>query len=97
MEFNDIYMNATYNMQSSANEVDVIAKARQIYKEKVNRAFANEAFWEILKNKPKWFVLKSADDLWVCPKEAELLSQSIVNLLMRVSELASTTTIDIKC
>lgn len=62
LEFNDIYMNATYNMQSSANEVDVIAKARQIYKAKVDRAFANDAFWEGVKNKPKWLALKSIDD-----------------------------------
>lgn len=32
VEFNGIYMNVTWNSQSDANEVDVLAKVLQIYK-----------------------------------------------------------------
>ena len=53
MEFNNIYMNAIRNLQSDANEVDVVAKCRQIYKTKVGKAFANEAFCGVVSNKWK--------------------------------------------
>ena len=44
MEFNDIYMNAMKTPQSGATEVDVMAKVRKIYKEKVGKPFVNESF-----------------------------------------------------
>ena len=62
MVFNGIYMNATRNPHNGANEVDVLAKVCQIYKEKASKTFANETFWGVVKNKPKWLALKSADD-----------------------------------
>lgn len=55
-------MNATRNPQNSVNEVDVMAKCCQIYKEKFGKAFVNESFWGVMNNKPKWFALKSVDD-----------------------------------
>ncbi|CAI9265207.1 unnamed protein product [Lactuca saligna] len=62
MEFNDIYMNATHNPQSDANKVDVLSKVRKIYKTKVGKPFDNQAYWGVVKDKPKCLNLKSADD-----------------------------------
>lgn len=64
--------------------MDIIAKCRQIYKAKFEKAFANEVFWGVMKNKPKWLNLKSVDDFTVCPNETKLLSQPTLNLLMRI-------------
>ncbi|CAI9284297.1 unnamed protein product [Lactuca saligna] len=53
MKFKGIYMNTICNPQSGANEVDVLAKVRHIYKTKVGKPFDNEAFWGVVKDKPK--------------------------------------------
>ncbi|CAI9293392.1 unnamed protein product [Lactuca saligna] len=97
MEFNDIHMNVTHNPQSGANKVDVIAKCRQINKEKSGKSFTNEALWGVVRNKPKWMNLKKMlMILRVCPNEVELPSQPTINLLMLISGLTSTTMIHMK-
>lgn len=62
MKFNAIYMHTVCNLQSVANETDIIANARAIYQARYNKPFANESFWLVVHKKSKWLCLKSAND-----------------------------------
>ena len=54
-------MHTVCNLQSVANETDIIANARAIYQARYNKPFANESFWLVVHKKPKWLCLKSVD------------------------------------